>query len=110
MKTLKQLYIDRYCGRNTDVLCRAKEAWLFDMCITLNEYYFVPRAIQIELDNCDPDVGVYISPFLYAYYLMFLCYHGLGQYDNRDCALRLLVDTVNDRERVWWQADITPTT
>ena len=95
----KQLYIDRYCGRNTDVLCRAKEAWLFDMCITLNEYYFVPRAIQIELDNCDPDVGVYISPFLYAYYLMFLCYHGLGQYDNRDCALRLLVDTVNDRER-----------
>ena len=23
--------IDRYCGRNTDILCRAKEAWLFDL-------------------------------------------------------------------------------
>ena len=95
----KQLYVDRYCGRNTDILCRAKEAWLFDMHITHSEYTFVPRAIQIELDHCDLDIGVYISPFIYAYYLIFLCYHGLGQYDNRDCALRQLVDTVNDRER-----------
>ena len=30
---------------------------------------------------------------------MFLCYHGLGQYDNMDRALRQLVDTVNDDER-----------
>ena len=95
----KQLYIDRYCSRNTDILCRAKEAWLFDMLITHSEYSFVPRAIQIELDYCNPHVGVWISPFIYAYYLMFLCYHGLGQYDNRDRALRQLVETVSDRER-----------
>ena len=96
----KQLYIDRYCGRNMDVLRRAKEAWLFDMNISHREYLFVPRAIQIELDLCDRSVGiVFISPFTYAYYLMFLCYHGLGQADNRDRALRQLVDTVNDRER-----------
>ena len=95
----KQLYIDRYCGRNTNILCRAKEAWLFDIHITHSEYSFVPRAIHIELDYCNPDIGVCISPFTYAYYLMFLCYHGLGQYDNRDRALRQLVDTVNDRER-----------
>ena len=95
----KQLYVDRYCGRNTDILCRAKEAWLFDMAITHSEYSFVPRAIQIGLDCCDPQFGVSISPFTYAYYLMFLCYHGLGQYDNRDRALRQLVDTVNDVER-----------
>ena len=95
----KQLYVDRYCGRNTDMLCRAKEAWLFDIDITHNEYYFVPRAIQTELDHCDPDFGVDVSPFTYAYYLMFLCYHGLGQYDDRDRALRQLADTVNDRER-----------
>ena len=93
----KQLYVDRYCGRNTDILCRAKEAWLFDMHITNSEYSFVPRAIQIELDFDDPDTEVWISPFIYAYYLMFL--DGLGQYDNRDHALRQLVDTVNDRER-----------
>ena len=95
----KQLYIDKYCGQNTDILCRAKKAWLFDIRITHNEYSFVQRAIQIELDHCDPDLGVDISPFTYAYYLMFLCYHGLGQYDNRDHALRQLVDTVNDKER-----------
>ena len=95
----KQLYLDMHCGRNTDILCRAKEAWLLDMCITLNEYSFVPRAIQIEFDHCDPSVGVDISPIIYAYYLMFLCYHGLGQYDNRYRALRQLMDIVNDIER-----------
>ena len=95
----QQLYIDRYCGRNTDIICRAKEAWLFDMNITHSEFSFMPRAIQIELDHCDPHLGVRISPFIYACYLMFLCYHGLGQYDNRDRALHQLVDTVNDRER-----------
>ena len=95
----KQLYVDRYCGRNTEILCRAKEAWLFDMHITHSEYSFVPRAIQIELDHCDPITGVRISPFTYAYYLMFMCYHGLGQYDDRDRALRQLVDTVSDNER-----------
>ena len=96
----KQLYIDRYCGRHTGILCRAKEAWLFDMHITHSEYSFVSRAIQIELDYCDPNIGVLISPFTYAYYLMFLCYRGLGQYDNRDRALRQLVDTANDDERL----------
>ena len=95
----KQLYIDRYCGRNTDILCRAKEAWLFDMDIYINEYFFVPRAIQIELGHCNPKYGVKISPFTYAYYLMFLCYHELGQYEDMNRALRQLVDTVNDRER-----------
>ena len=95
----KRLYVDRYYGRNTDILCRAKEAWLFDMHIRNREYSFVPRAIQIELDHCDPVLGIGISPFTYAYYLMFLCYHRLGQYDDRDRALRQLVDTANDRER-----------
>ena len=96
----KKLYVDRYCGRSTDLLCRATEAWLFDMTITYSEYSFVQRAIQIELEHCNRKVGVvYISPFTYAYYLMFLCYHGLGKYDNRDRALRQLVDTASDEER-----------
>ena len=70
------------------------------MHITQSEYSFVQRAIQIELEHCDRKVRiVYISPLTYAYYLMFLCYHELDQYDNRDRALRQLVDTVNDRER-----------
>ena len=38
--------------------------------------------------------GVHVSPLVFAYYLMFLCHHELHQYDDRDRALRLLVDTV----------------
>ena len=84
---------------NLKVVSRTKKFWLFDMKISQNDFQFVPRAIQIELIHCDPTVGVSVSPFVYAYYLMFLCYHGLGQYDDRDRALRQLVDTANDPER-----------
>ena len=93
------LYRHIYSFRNSSTICRAKEAWLIDIYISKNEYSLVPRAIQIELDYCDPTVGVWISPFTYAYYLMFMCYHGLGQQGNRDHALRQLVDTVNDGKR-----------
>ena len=93
----KQLYVERYYA-HTDILCRAKEAWLFDMLINLSDYSLMPRAIQIELDYCDPKMGISISPYTYMYYLMFLCYNGLDQNDDRDRALRQLVDTVNDEE------------
>ena len=99
----KQLYVEKYCTENSNITRRVKEAWLKDMFITQEEYCFVPRAIQVELYYCHKTIGVFISPFTYAFYLMFLCYHELGEYDNRDRALRQLVDTVNDRERcsVW---------
>ena len=95
----KQLYVDTFCTTKTNIISRAKKAWLRDMHFTPEEYRFLPRAIQIELRYCYKRFGVFISPFAHAYYLMFLCYHRLGQYDNRDRALRQLVDTVNDRER-----------
>ena len=95
----KQLYIDTYYKDNSNIISRAKEAWLIDMLFTHEEYPFLPRAIQVELCYCPKKIAVFISPFTYAYYLMFLCYHGLGQYDDRDRALRQLVDTVNDAER-----------
>ena len=95
----KQLYVDRYCTQNSNIKKRAKEACLNDMFFTQEEYPVLPRAIQVELCYSRKGIGVFISPFTYAYYLMFLCYHGLGQYDNRDRALRQLVETVNDIER-----------
>ena len=95
----KQLYVNKYCTRNLNIIRKAKEAWLKDMRFTPAEYPFLPSAIQVELCYCPEKFGVLISPFTYAYYLMFLCYHGLGQCDNRDRALRQLVDTVNDDER-----------
>ena len=95
----QQLYVDTFYTQNSNIIKRAKEAWLNDLNFTQEEYPFLPRAIQVELDYCHEVVGVFVSPFTYAYFLMVLCYHGLGQYDNRDRALRQLVDTVNDDER-----------
>ena len=95
----KQLYIDTYCKDNSNIISRAKEAWLNDMFFTHEEYHFLPRAIQVELCYCHKQLAMFISPFTYAYYLMFLCYHELGCYDKRNRALRELVDTVNDKER-----------
>ena len=42
---------------------------------------------------------VLISPFIFAYFLMFLCYHGLNQHDDRDRALHQLIDCLTDYER-----------
>ena len=92
-------YTEMYQKSDVNVMKRAKKTWLFDLKISKEDFQRVPRAIQIELDLCDPTNAICISPFTYAYYLMFLCYHELGQYDNRDRALRQLVDTANDQER-----------
>ena len=59
----------------------------------------VPAAIQVELKNCNEDYGVLLSPFVCAYYLMFLNYCGLRQYDNRIHALRQLIDVINNQEQ-----------
>ena len=85
--------------RNTNVIRRAKDSWLITMKIDKEKCPFVPRAIQIELMHCDPRVGIHISPFTYAYYLMFLCYYSLGQDDKRDRALDELMDTILDQKR-----------
>ena len=84
----KCLYNDMYRYDDSDVTTIAREAWLFDIHMKKMDYGFVPRAIQIELYYCDPEIGIYIPQMTYAFYLMFLCYHGLEQYDNRDRALR----------------------
>ena len=94
----KLLYMERYNSSTLSAICRATEAWLIHMHIRKKMVY-MPRAIQIELHYCDPSIGIFISPFTYAYYLLFLSYHGLCQYENRDRALRQLVETVNDEER-----------
>ena len=95
----KRLYMDRYNSLTLTALYRAKAAWLMDINITQTEYPFMPRAIQIELDYCDSKIGIFISPYTYAYYLMSVCYHEMGQYEKRDRALHQLIETVHDDER-----------
>ena len=84
---------------NTNAIRRAKNAWLIDIHIDKKKCPFVPRAIQIELMHCDPRVGIRISPFTYAYFLMFLCYYSLGQDDKIDHSLSELMETIIDRKR-----------
>ena len=93
----KMLYRDHFLTRELDTTQRLRKGWLFDISFSKSDYKFVPRAIQIELCHCA--TVIVISPLTFAYYLMFLCYQGLGQYDNRDRALAQLADTLKDPER-----------
>ena len=95
----KSLYRHIYQKSDTDIMDRVRTSWLMDLQFTKDMLEKVPLAIHVELSFCDPGIGVFISPFTYAYYLMFLCYHELRQYGDRDRALRLLIDVVNNPEQ-----------
>ena len=95
----KQLYSELNMNSSDDPCQRAKKSWLFDLKLNKKHTYAIPCAIQIEFLHCDPNYGVSLSPFTYAYYLMFLCYDRLGKFQNRDCALRQLVEVANDEQR-----------
>ena len=95
----KCLYTDMYFDSEDSATQKARTAWLFNMTFSRDgmRYYkdILPLAIQIEIRFADHSVD--ISPFTVSYYLMFLCYHELCQYENRDCALDQLVNIVKDR-------------
>ena len=92
----KRRYIDMFIDNDTPVTERAKRAWMFDLRIMPADFEMVTTAIQVELIYCDEEYGLFLSPFVCVYYLLFLNYSGLRQYDNRDRALRHLIDVVND--------------
>ena len=95
------LYQHIYLQSDADVVERLRTSWLRDLCFYKNMSYNInlPSAVRVELSVCDENIGVRVSPFVFAYYLMFLCHHELHQYDDRDRALRLLVDTVYNPEQ-----------
>ena len=95
----KKQYVDMFSSNDTRITERARRAWMFDLRIMPLHMDVVPAAIEVELVHCDQDYGVKLSPFVCAYYLMFLNYCGLRQYDNRDRALRQLIDVVNNPEQ-----------
>ena len=97
----KSLYEHVKLQSDADVIERAKTSWLQDLHFHKNMLYNIqlPLAIDIELSFCDKRVGVDVSPFIFAYYLMFLCHHELRQYDDRDRALRRLVDNVTNPQQ-----------
>ena len=90
-------YVEECENSDLETKERARKAWMFDLEFTKSESDSLPLAIQIELYfshvvyRC-----VRISPFICLYYLLFLCYHQLRRYGDRDRALRKLEETVND--------------
>ena len=101
-------YVDVFSRDDKNEATRARQAWMFDIRLLSTDLDTVPVAIQIELAHCDKDIGVKLSPFVCAYYLMFLNYNALHQYENRDRSLRQLKlsTTQNNVESL----DIIPTT
>ena len=92
----KNWHVDVYSRYNKSATERARTAWMLDIIIMPSDADSVPAAIQIELTHCDKMYGVPLSPFVCAYYLMFLNYHALHQYENRDRALAQLKEAVNN--------------
>ena len=95
----KNWYVDVYSRDDKSVAERARTAWMLDIIIMSSDADKVSAAIQIELTHCDKIVGVPLSPFVCAYYLMFLNYHALHQNENRDRALGQLIEAVNNQEQ-----------
>ena len=99
------MYVDRFLNSSFTQMQRAEDSWLMDIVFDKCMAEILPLAIQIELYFLRVDGRNYIytrvelSPYVCAYYLIFLCYHELGQYDNRAHALRQLIEVVNDREQ-----------
>ena len=96
----KQLYIDMFLDSDITMIQRSTKAWMFDLILTQDMTDIVPLALQIELYFTGKIVNtVWLSPFTCAYYLKFLCYHRMQQYDNRDHALQQLVEMLNNTEQ-----------
>ena len=95
----KNLYTGMFINSDMATKKKARTSWLFDLHFSKQCTDNVPLAIQIELYFSDFVNAVQISPFAFAYYLMFVCYHELRQYDKRERSLRHLVDVVHNSEQ-----------
>ena len=94
------LYVDKFMSSSCTTLERGKEAWLRNLIFTKRRAEILPTAIQLELFYLTHlEIQTFISPFIVAYYLMFVSYHELGQYDDRNRVLEQLVDSVNNLEQ-----------
>ena len=93
-----QLYVDMFLESDDTVIQRARTAWMLDLYVRENLIEVVPLAIQIEI-YFSGYLPVELSPFTCAYYLQFLCYHKMRQYDNRERALQQLIEVVLNREQ-----------
>ena len=97
----KEFHVDRFMDSDITVENRLKTAWLVPFLVFKDMAYVMPFAIQIEFLFNDNSMGplLRLSPYVCAYYLMFLCYHELHQYDQRYQALCQLIDVANNERQ-----------
>ena len=101
----KQLYVEMFLKSDATILQRARKAWMLDLYFTKDMSNSLPLGIQIELYFCDSSVS--LSPLTCAYYLQFLCYHRMQQYDRRDRALQQLIEYLCSPEQSHFQISTT---
>ena len=92
----QHFYVEKFLFSSFTTMERARKAWLG--CIVIPYCYneILPFALQIEQYFRDTSYFMlHVSPCVCAYYLQFLCFHLLGQHDNRDGSLRQLTELVN---------------
>ena len=93
----EMLYAEEFVNSDTESIQRARKAWMFNIEFLKSKSDVLPLAIQIELYFChEIHRRVRISPFTCLYYLMFLCYHELKQYRNRNQVLHELENVAHD--------------
>ena len=98
-KEMKNMYIDMFLNSNGATEDKMRMSWLFDLHFSKKNTSIMPFAIQIELFFSELLYGVQIAPLTFSYYLTFMCFHGLSQYEDRERALRHLVDVANNPEQ-----------
>ena len=101
-KEANRFYVEMFLDADVTMIQRARKAWMFDLDVTQETTNMVPFAFQIELYFSAP-LSLFVSPFTCAYYLQFLCYHRMQQYDNRDRALQQLIEVAFNREQCGMQ-------
>ena len=95
----EQLYVDMFMDSDTTVVQRARKAWMSSLHFPKDmiNTELMPLGIKIELYFTD--AILILSPFTCIYYLQFMCYHEMGQYDRRDRTLQQLTEVATDFER-----------
>ena len=95
----EKLYVDMFMDSDTTVVQRARKAWMSNLHFPKDmiNSELMPLGIKIELYFTH--TIVILSPFTCIYYLQFMCYHEMGQYDRRDRTLQQLTEVATDFER-----------
>ena len=95
------LYADKFLDSACSTTQRAGQAWLTDIIFPKHMTEILPLGIKIEqyFTNYINHQHVSLSPYIYVHYLMFLCYHGLHQFDRRDCTLQRVTDIVKNKDQ-----------